>query len=500
MSEKPGDTPAIRTRALTKRYGRKTALAGIDLGVPRHVVFGYLGPNGAGKTTTIRILAGLMRPSGGTAEVLGHDVVDQREAAQRCIGYLPGDFVGYPDLTGAQFLTYLAHLRGGVAPAVVDNIAKRLGLDLQVRIGALSHGNRQKVGIIQAFMHEPELLVLDEPTAGLDPLVQREFLHMVREVRESGRTVFLSCHVLSEVEAVADVVAILRNGQLVVTDTVQRLEHQALRHIDLVFGGPPPLAELTDLPGVHDLQVTDRTSASRLKAPPPYCSPLLHPTGWRTSSPTSQTSRTSSSTCTTRRDESHARQRLQELFDLDAMTTAQGFMNAELFTRVLPMLFIVFAVSRGARLIAGEEERGTLDVVLVTPVSTRTLLLQKAAAVAVSVLVLGLVLFATLLAVAPVFDMDLGVADIASGAVAMSLLGIEFGFLSLAVGAATGPRAVALAVGGVLAVGGYVLYALGQIVESVEPWQPFRRSTRRWPRGPSARDFRPAWGRSPSSL
>jgi ABC-2 type transport system permease protein len=188
------------------------------------------------------------------------------------------------------------------------------------------------------------------------------------------------------------------------------------------------------------------------------------------------------------------------LFDLDAMTTAQGFMNAELFTRVLPMLFIVFAVSRGARLIAGEEERGTLDVVLVTPVSTRTLLLQKAAAVAVSVLVLGLVLFATLLAVAPVFDMDLGVADITSGAVAMSLLGIEFGFLSLAVGAATGPRAVALAVGGVLAVGGYVLYALGQIVESVEPWQPFRRSTRRWPRGPSARDFRPAWGRSPSSL
>jgi ABC-2 type transport system permease protein len=163
---------------------------------------------------------------------------------------------------------------------------------------------------------------------------------------------------------------------------------------------------------------------------------------------------------------------MKELFDLDAMSTAQGFMNAELFTLALPMLFIVFAVSRGARLIAGEEERGTLDVLLVTPVSTRSLLLQKAAAVAVAVLVLALVLFATLLVAAPVFDLDLGVADIASGALAMSLLGIEFGFLALSVGAATGRRAVSLAVGGVLAVAGYVLYALGQIVDAVEPWQP----------------------------
>lgn len=201
-----------------------------------------------------------MRPSGGSAEVLGHDVVRGREAAQRCIGYLPGDFVGYPDLSGGQFLEYLSNLRGGIDPAVIKSLAKRLDLDLAVRIGALSHGNRQKVGIIQAFMHDPELLILDEPTSGLDPLVQREFLHMVREVRERGRTVFLSSHVLSEVEAVADVVAILRNGRLVVTDTVERLEHQAVRRIDLVFGGPPPAAELSGVPGVHDVQVTDRTA------------------------------------------------------------------------------------------------------------------------------------------------------------------------------------------------------------------------------------------------
>jgi ABC-2 type transport system permease protein len=163
---------------------------------------------------------------------------------------------------------------------------------------------------------------------------------------------------------------------------------------------------------------------------------------------------------------------MKELFELDAMSTAQGFMNAELFTLMLPMLFIIFGVSRGARMIAGEEERGVLDVILVTPVSTFSLVWQKAAALAVSVGVLGLVLFATMLLVAPVFDMDIGVSAVGSGVLAMWLLGVEFGFLSLAVGAATGRRALALSVAGVLALGSYVLYALGQLVDSVAPWQP----------------------------
>jgi ABC-2 type transport system ATP-binding protein len=250
---------AISTDGLDKRYGRKQALRAIDLEVPRDVVFGYLGPNGSGKTTTIRILAGLMRPTAGRAEVLGHDVVHDRERVQQLIGYLPGDFVAYPDLTAAQYLSYLSALRGGVSPSVIAQLAERLQLDLAERIGAMSHGNRQKVGIVQAFMHEPELLVLDEPTSGLDPLVQREFLALVRECRDAGRSVFLSSHVLSEVEAVADVVGILRAGKLVVIDTVARLEEQAVRRLELTFTGAPPVEEIGRLPGVHEVQLLGRT-------------------------------------------------------------------------------------------------------------------------------------------------------------------------------------------------------------------------------------------------
>lgn len=193
-------------------------------------------------------------------------------------GYLPGDFAGYPDLTGSQFLKYLANLRGGVSWAGIESLSKRLELDLDVRMGSLSHGNRQKVGIVQAFMHDPELLILDEPTSGLDPLVQREFLQLIREVRDRGRTVFLSSHILSEVEAVADVVAILRRGRLVVTDTVANLEHQAVRRLDLVFRDTPPLAEIMRVPGVHDIQATERTihlaiegsTAELIRAAAPY--------------------------------------------------------------------------------------------------------------------------------------------------------------------------------------------------------------------------------------
>lgn len=163
---------------------------------------------------------------------------------------------------------------------------------------------------------------------------------------------------------------------------------------------------------------------------------------------------------------------MKELFDLDAMSTATGFMNAELFTLILPMMFIIFAVSRGARLVAGEEESGTLDVILVTPVSTTALVLQKAAALAASVAALGVVLFVSTMAASPVFDMHLSVAAVAAGALAETLLGIEFGFVALAVGAVTGRRAIALAVGGSLAVAAYVIYALGQIVDSFEAWQP----------------------------
>lgn len=254
----------ITTSGLTKRYRGKVALVDVTLEVPRGVVFGYLGPNGAGKTTTIRLLAGLLRPTKGHAAILGADTVRNRAAAQAKIGYLPGEFVAYPGLTVAQYLTYLGHLRGGVDPATAPRLAKRLDLDLSERIGAMSHGNRQKVGIMQAFLHEPEVLILDEPTAGLDPLVQREFLSLVRETRESGRTVLLSSHVLSEVEAVADQVGILRGGRLVDVQSVAELKRRAVRRIDLTFEQPPPLDALRVVPGVREVR-SDGAGAAQVE-------------------------------------------------------------------------------------------------------------------------------------------------------------------------------------------------------------------------------------------
>lgn len=254
-----GEVPAVETLGLTKRFGRRNVLRGIDLHVPQGVVFGYLGPNGAGKSTTIHLLTGLMRPTAGGVRVFGHDVARERATVQRMIGYLPGDFVGYPELTGEQYLRHLAGLRGGVTWEVVEDLAERLHLALDHRIGILSHGNRQKVGIVQAFMHRPALLVLDEPTSGLDPLVQRTFIQLVRESRAAGQTVFLSSHVLSEVEAVADVVGILREGRLVVTDTVAHLQRQAVRRIDLVLAQQPPTDLLIGVPGVRGVEVLGRT-------------------------------------------------------------------------------------------------------------------------------------------------------------------------------------------------------------------------------------------------
>jgi len=178
---------AIRTWALTKRYGGRPAPHDLDLTVPARQVYGYLGPNGPARPPRSGCSPGCCGPAPAGAEIGGHDVVAERERAQRQIGYLPGDFAGYPDLTARSYLDYLGSLRGGVDPACRRALADRLGLDLGLRIGAMSHGTRQKAGIVQAFMHRPAVLVLDEPTGGLDPLVQREFLGMVREVRQDGR-------------------------------------------------------------------------------------------------------------------------------------------------------------------------------------------------------------------------------------------------------------------------------------------------------------------------
>ncbi|WP_112237250.1 ABC transporter ATP-binding protein [Kribbella monticola] len=269
---------AIRTRELSKQFRSHAALRRLNLEVPRGSVFGYLGPNGAGKTTTIRILAGLISPTTGGAEVLGFDVVDRCEEVQRRIGYLPGEFAAYPDLSGAQYLRYMAYLRGGVDWSEVERLAKRFDLDLAKRFKTLSHGNKQKIGIIQAFMHRPDLLILDEPTSGLDPLMQREFLALLRETRDDGRTVFLSSHILSDVEAVADTVAILRSGELVVTKSVDELRERALRRLELTFAGPAPIEVLRQADGVQEITVDGDTAhvevagstASLLQAAAPH--------------------------------------------------------------------------------------------------------------------------------------------------------------------------------------------------------------------------------------
>jgi ABC-2 type transport system ATP-binding protein len=252
--------PVVETQGLTKRFGPHLALDGIDLSIAAGEIFGYLGPNGAGKTTTIRILAGLLQPSAGRAAVLGLDVVRQRDLMQARLGYLPGNFVGYDDLSGEQYLRYLANLRGGVEWHVVVTMAKRLDLDLGRRIGVLSHGNRQKVGIVQALMHHPELVILDEPTTGLDPIIQREVLGLVADVRDAGGTVFLSSHILSEVEAVADRVGIIRDGRLVVVESVERLKHRAVRRMDLTFVGAPPLEVLSSVAGVREVTSSGSTA------------------------------------------------------------------------------------------------------------------------------------------------------------------------------------------------------------------------------------------------
>jgi ABC-2 type transport system ATP-binding protein len=254
---------AVHLEGLTKAFGgRRRGLDGIDLVVPPGVVLGYLGPNGAGKSTTIRILMGLARATAGVATVLGLDAWADRDQLAHRVGYLPGDFAADPDLTADQYLRFMAELRGPAADlpegGAVDALARRLGLDLSARIGALSHGNRQKVGLVRAFLGQPELLVLDEPTIGLDPLVQQEFLVMVREARERGATVFLSSHVLDEVQAVADQVAMIREGRLLLVSDVAELEVRNRRRLTLTFHGPPPIEVLRQIPSVVEASAQGR--------------------------------------------------------------------------------------------------------------------------------------------------------------------------------------------------------------------------------------------------
>jgi ABC-2 type transport system ATP-binding protein len=247
----------IQTEKLTKYYGRHRGVVDLDLEVREGEVFGFLGPNGAGKTTTIRILLDFIRATSGRARVFGRDAHDDSVAIRRDIGYLPGELSLYPSLTGGQVLQYLGNLRGGVDAEYVAALAERFNLDLSKKFKEYSRGNKQKVGLVQAFMHRPRLLVLDEPTSGLDPLNQLEFYKLVAETKADGRTVFLSSHIFGEVERTCDRVGIIREGQLVRVAEVAALHEMKVHQVEIHFAGPAPAAAFAALPGVEDLESGD---------------------------------------------------------------------------------------------------------------------------------------------------------------------------------------------------------------------------------------------------
>jgi ABC-2 type transport system ATP-binding protein len=251
--------PVIAIGGLSKDYGSGRGLFGLDLQVGQGEIFGFLGPNGAGKSTTMRLLLDLIKPTSGSAQLFGLDSVKDSLAIRRRVGFLPGDFALYPKLTGRAVLDYFAELRGDVDRRVRDSLVERFDADLERPVRQLSTGNRQKLGLIQAFMHEPELLILDEPIAGLDPLVQQNFHALLGEVSAEGRTVFLSSHTLSEVERVTHRLAILREGRLVVVDSLENLRKVAVRRLEIEFSAPVDASEFRALPGVTEARADGST-------------------------------------------------------------------------------------------------------------------------------------------------------------------------------------------------------------------------------------------------
>lgn len=248
------DNLPIQVEGLTRFYGRNRGVEDLAFTVERGEIFGFLGPNGAGKTTTIRLLMGLIRPTRGSARVFGLDSWHDAASVKRHVGYVPGDVRLYEGMTGAQFLNFLAGFRRGVDPARRRMLVERFEVELSRQIKHLSRGNRQKLALVQALMHDPPLLLLDEPSSGLDPLMQSELLALLREERNRGKTIFLSSHLLPEVERVADRVGIIRDGLLVAVATIDELKRQRTRRMEVTFSVPVDPAQLAGIAGVQVLQ------------------------------------------------------------------------------------------------------------------------------------------------------------------------------------------------------------------------------------------------------
>jgi len=257
-------TAAIQTEKLTKSYGSHRGIIEVDLEVMEGEAFGFLGPNGAGKTTMIRTLLDHIRPTSGRATIFGIDTTADPVAIHRRLGYLPGEFVLYDKLTGGQTLEYFANLRGGVDRQYQADLIARLDVDPSRKFREYSKGNKQKIGLIIALQHRPDLLLLDEPTSGLDPLVQQEFYAVIREAKAEGRTVFLSSHILSEVEKTCDRVGIIRDGRLARVDRTTALRDLAHHTVELVFTDAVPVEEFQALPGVSNVVAEDHVLRMRV--------------------------------------------------------------------------------------------------------------------------------------------------------------------------------------------------------------------------------------------
>jgi ABC-2 type transport system ATP-binding protein len=257
--------PAIRTEGLSKRYREIPALLHVDLEVAPGEVLGYLGPNGAGKTTTIRILLGLINPTAGRAEIFGIDCQRQSIEAHRRVAFVPGEANLWPNLTGAETLHLLGRIHGQIDPAYRDELTDRFELDPNKKVRAYSRGNRQKILLIGALMTRADLLVMDEPTSGLDPLMEQIFRHCIAEARGRGQTVFLSSHILSEVEALCDRVAILRQGRLVESGALNELRHLGAMTVEATFSGPVP--DVAGVPGVASVTVDGQVLRCHVQGP-----------------------------------------------------------------------------------------------------------------------------------------------------------------------------------------------------------------------------------------
>jgi len=260
-------TAIIQIEKLTKSYGSHRGIVDVDLEVAEGEAFGFLGPNGAGKTTTIRVLLDHLRPTSGRALVFGIETTADPVAIHRRVGYLPGEFTLYDKLTGAQTIEYFANLRGGVDAAYQAALVERLDIDTTRRFKELSKGNKQKIGLVVALQHRPDLLILDEPTSGLDPLVQQTFYEVIREAKAEGRTIFLSSHILTEVEKTCDRVAIIRDGRLAKVDRVEALRDLAHHQVELRFSGEVPAGAFMAIPGVSEVTTEGQTLRMRVSGP-----------------------------------------------------------------------------------------------------------------------------------------------------------------------------------------------------------------------------------------